>query len=406
MNKFDFDQLSLFEEANISEEKRELIIGKKANRVLSKSQQTFNRYIQKIQRLQSELRETEVILEQKLAYYGGQIHPLEQEMLAVRKKLVKQLYGFYKGNMPVSKADRSILREIIAGQLNNIMGLDSEPLDEELKKIFKAIEGISYEKAREEDFEMMRDEMAEMFEDFGFEMNLDGLHSNMTDEEMLKKIREMQESLKGQSEEMDTRARSRKRKKTKKQTELEERKKQLEEARKKNITGIYRQLAKALHPDLEPDAVIKAEKEILMKELTEAYQNNDLHTLLRLELLWVQKEENNPEKLTEEKLDIYNQVLKEQVQGLEDDIAALPEHPRFLPLQRFRKFYEPLKKINLEKGKNEISFLIADMQKSSDALNEKNALQEIKQVVAVFRNAQKRARGSADGFNEEYFDKF
>ncbi len=403
MNKFDSDQLSMFAETN-SIPKRELIIGKKADKVLSKSQQIFNKCIKKIQKLEAELRETGIILEQKLTYYGVHIHPLEQEALAVRKKMVKQLFGFYKGNMPVSKSDRSILKEIIAGQLNSIMRWNTEPLDEELKKIFKTIEGISYEKAKEEDFEMMKEEMAEMFEDFGFKMDLGGLHSNMTQEEMAQKIRELHDNLSEQKEQKE--ADRQKRKKTKKQSLLEEKKMKIEEARNKNISAIYRQLAKVLHPDLEPDMSVKAEKETLMKQLTEAYQNNDLHTMLRLELLWVQKEENNPEKLTEEKLDIYNHVLKDQVKDLEDELTALPEHPRFMPLQKFRKLYEPLKKIKLEKEKNEITCMIADMQKSLEALNGKKALQEIKEIVAVFRNAKKYTFGDTDGFGDAYFDKF
>ena len=372
-----------------SEQKRELVIVKKADRLLSKNQQTFNRYVKKIERLQIELQQTEMVLGEKLVYYGQQIHPLELEKLLVQKKLVKQLFSFYKGNLPISKADRNILKEIIASQLNDIMRLDKEPLDEELKKIFKAVEGISYEKAREEDFAMMKEEMEDIFEEFGFEMNLDGLHSDMTEEEMLKKVREMQDNIQAHSEKLDKENDSRKRKKTKKQAEKEERERQVEEARKRNITGIYRQLAKVLHPDLEQDAGIKAEKEVLMKQLTEAYQNNDLHTLLRLELMWVQKEENNPDLLTEEKLGIYNQVLKEQVQELEQDIAVLSNHPRFLPLQRFCHFYEPVKKINLVKIKNEMSELIASMQASIEALNGKNALHEIKQVVVMFRGTKK-----------------
>ena len=42
--------------------------------------------------------------------------------------------------------------------------------------------------------------------------------------------------------------------------------------------------------DLEPDEELKAGKEELMKQLTVAYENNDHHALLRLELEWLQKE--------------------------------------------------------------------------------------------------------------------
>jgi hypothetical protein len=69
-----------------------------------------------------------------------------------------------------------------------------------LKEIFKAVEGISYEEAAEEDFDSMKYEMAEMFEEFGFDMDLEDMHSNMTQEEMIKKMLEIQDELKQQAE--------------------------------------------------------------------------------------------------------------------------------------------------------------------------------------------------------------
>ena len=107
---------------------------------------------------------------------------------------------------------------------------------------------------------------------------------------------------------------------------------QAEQLRNKSIASVYKQLAKVLHPDLEPDAGRKQAKGTLMQELTAAYRNNDLHTLLRLELEWIRREEGDVERLTEEKLSIYNQVLKEQVSELERELAELPYHPRYQPI--------------------------------------------------------------------------
>src|SRR5262249_2965949 len=120
--------------------------------------------------------------------------------------------------------------------------------------------------------------------------------------------------------------------KTKRQFKQEERMRQAEQARKKNITSIYRQLAKVLHPDLESDEARRQSKVALMQELTTAYHRNDLHTLLRLELEWIQREEGNLERLTDEKLAIYNQVLKDQLFELNLEIDGLAYHPRYGPI--------------------------------------------------------------------------
>jgi hypothetical protein len=61
-----------------------------------------------------------------------------------------------------------------------------------------------------------------------------------------------------------------------------------EEFRKRSIAKLYKQLARVLHPDLEQDRGLQSEKVQLMQELTEAYRQNDLHTLLRLELQWIE----------------------------------------------------------------------------------------------------------------------
>src|SRR5439155_24603602 len=91
----------------------------------------------------------------------------------------------------------------------------------------------------------------------------------------------------------------------------------MEEARKRNIASIYKQLARVLHPDLERDNERQKEKVQLMQELTEAYRQKDLHTLLRLEMQWIENEGGHLDRLTEEKLSVYVEVLQGQVQGLE-----------------------------------------------------------------------------------------
>lgn len=281
------------------------------------------------------------------------------------------------------------MREVIITQLSNILKLETGEPDNELKEIFKAVEGISYEEAAEEDFDTMKYEMAEMFEEQGFQMDLDDMHSKMTEEEIIKKMLEMQDQIKQQAEAKQHKQSSYK--KTKKQLEKEERERLLEEARTKNISSIYRQLAKAFHPDLEQDDGLKLEKEHLMKELTAAYEKNDLHTLLRLEISWIQKEENNPDKLSDEKLKIYNEALKEQVQELEDEIHMLFQHPRYQPLQKFTMFPHQLKSINVDREKQLTEATIRDITKSIGRLkgNEKEALAEVKQIIEVQQHYSK-----------------
>jgi hypothetical protein len=102
-----------------------------------------------------------------------------------------------------------------------------------------------------------------------------------------------------------------------------------EELRKRSIANIYKQLARVLHPDLERDSERQKKKVQLMQELTTAYRQNDLHTLLRLEMQWIKNEGDNLDRLTEERLGVYNEVLGAQVEALERRLRDLIFHPRY-----------------------------------------------------------------------------
>lgn len=366
-----------------------LIINRQEKQILSKQQQTFNRLVKKIEKLRQELEQTNNILNKKLDFYAKHIYPLEQQLTSLQKEVVKILYTFFNNRRIFSKKQKEALREVIITQLSNILKFDTGEPDNELKEIFKAVEGISYEKAAEEDFDTMKYEMAEMFEEYGFEIDLEDMHSKMTGEEIIKKMLEMQDQIKQQAETKQHKSSSYK--KTKKQQEKQERERLLEEARTKNISSIYRRLAKAFHPDLEQDEEMKLEKEHLMKQLTTAYEKNDLHTLLRLEISWIQKEENNPDKLSDEKLKIYNDALKEQVQELEDEIHMLFEHPRYQQLQKFAMFPDQIKSVNVDSEKQQIEAAIKDITESLRRLkrNEKEALAEVKDIIEIQQNYSK-----------------
>lgn len=383
------EQKPLWEDGK--EASKSLIIGKRQKETLSKQQQTFNRLVKKIEKLRQELEITKSSLNDKLDFYGKQVYPVQQQLVAVRKECTRLLYGFLKNKKSFffSKKEKSFLKEVIAVQLDAIFLFQKDEPDDEFKEIFKAVEGISYDEAAEQDFSSLKDEMEDMFKQFGFNMNFGDMHGNMTQEELIQKMNEKQEQFRQQSAAGEQHHTTRK--KTKKQLEREEREKQIEEARTKNISTIYKQLAKAFHPDLEQDAGLKMQKEELMKQLTNAYDNNDLHTLLKLELSWIQKEENNPDKLSDDKLSIYNEVLKEQVQELQDEINMLVEHPRYQSLHTLVSFPGQVMSLNLIREKANMQTMLKDISKTVAELKgtEKQALREIKDIISFFEKQNK-----------------
>jgi len=359
-----------------------LIISSQKEKPLNRQQLSFNNLVKKIERLRSDLEKTSADLNQKLDYYAKHIHPLEQEVAASRKEVVKLVFPFYNNKKLLSKPEKKILRNFFAVQINEILSFNEE-IDDDLKKIFKIVNGISMEKAAEQDFELMKNEMQEMFESEGYGVDFKDFKKDMTQEELMEKLSSLQEEFLKQEQANTSKAQARK--KTAKQIEKEKREAELEEARNKNISSIYRQLAKVLHPDLEQDENAKLEKEALMKRLTIAYNSGDLHSMLSLELEWIHKEEESFAEISMEKLAIYNQVLKEQVQDLEQQKFALLQHPRYYPLRRYS--FRSLKNIdvNLPIEKSKLQETVGSINESIVVLKGKNALAEIKIIIQQFK---------------------
>ena len=116
---------------------------------------------------------------------------------------------------------------------------------------------------------------------------------------------------------------------------------------KSAIRTLFRQLASALHPDREPDEAARLRKTTLMSEVNAAYEKNDLVTLMRLQIQWVQTGTTDTEnkgvhpgsdqatphgraqigasgiRLSDDKLVAMALLLKEQVSALEDDLDQL-----------------------------------------------------------------------------------
>jgi len=374
-----FDKFDTIATAPKHEPANGLIISPQKQKPLNKQQQAFNRLVKRIEKLRQELAKTSADLDEKLNYYGKHIHPLEQELITMRKEAVKLLFSFYTDKKPLSKLQKETLKYFLSLQIKEILSLDINKPDEELERIFKSINGVSFEDESNRQFEMMKDEMEEMFEGLGFDIDLEGINKDMSQEEIMAKLKSLEEEFNKQQENEGFQKPPRK--KTAKQLEKEEKERQLEEARNKNISSIYRQLAKALHPDLEQDEEMKMQKELLMKRLTIAYKNNDLHSMLGLEMEWIHNEEQNTDNLSNEKLAIYNQVLKEQAQDLEEQKNALMNHPRFLPLLRYSGFFFGAESVNLPKEKRQLEETLRSIKTSISNLKGKEALKEVKEII-------------------------
>jgi hypothetical protein len=388
------EQISLFNDDALRVEAKsdELTLIAARGRPLTKAQQTFNRLIKRIEALRSKIESETRRLDNLLAYYGKHLYPRLQRQTELRKALARTLATFLDNKRLKGKKARFTLCDLIADQLDAIVAEDDCLSDDDLRALFQRVTGEDFEEVTREEFEEARQEMESTFNEFGIDIDLSDMKPGMSDEALAAKAAEMNTRLQEEIEKQQQSFTPPRRPKTARQHEREKREKLAEELRKKTLATVYKQLARVLHPDLELDPERRRQKERLMQELTVAYSNNDMHTLLRLEMEWIEREEGEIERLTEEKLAVYNQTLKEQVQGLEQELRELPCDPRYQPIVVFEGPFRatvrndgPAEALRLDKANASIEASIRDLRSN-------NGLETLRAILRSYRNEQRTSR--------------
>jgi len=85
----------------------------------------------------------------------------------------------------------------------------------------------------------------------------------------------------------------------------------------RSVRTVYMDLVKAFHPDRESDETEKIRKTGIMQQVTQAYQDNNLMDLLKLQIDFERIDQAHLENLGKAQLNYYNKVLQQQVEDLE-----------------------------------------------------------------------------------------
>lgn len=186
----------------------------------------------------------------------------------------------------------------------------------------------------DEEFDFLREMIEQSARAAGVELDLSDLDPSGDPEEFERTVRERLGAAAALFEDAPP-ADKRPRKPTKAQAERERKRLELEDAKNRDLKSLFKQLAKAFHPDLEPDPLLKEHKKGWMQRLNTAYAANDLREMLQLEMEWLGEEATNLATAGDEKLKVYCMVLKEQIDELKAKSHHLKYEPQYGPLQRF-----------------------------------------------------------------------
>lgn len=351
-----------------------------AHRPLTKAQETFRTLLARVESLRESIDAEQEELDATLSFYVEEIVPRLARQTALQKALVRALAPYLNKSFFPRQDERVDFRELTRELLSEIANNERGLIDADIREIYNAVHGVGYAQDERKAIAAAKAALAKMFAEAGLEGDFSELESAATEadfmaraEALIARVRKMKEA---EAEAAHCAEHGRH------ETEDEQLRAE-DEFRKRSIANIYKQLARVLHPDFERDTERQKKKVQLMQELTEAYRQNDLHTLLRLEMEWIENEGGDIERLTEEKLGVYNDVLGGQVEGLENRRRDLLFHPRYRPIVVFndgptRVINGPDKARDLDGGIAAIENCVALMEAARTAEDVRSAIRSLR----------------------------
>lgn len=316
------------------ESKGALVLKAAAGAVLSPAQIEFNRLMKRLETGREKLEAERVRLDRIMDALTRELMPLIEEIHRLEFELIMQVQsalGTLKMTVRRRGALEAVLRERMGNLLADSCGLQPAQL-ETLEKLMKVLEPDWLENEAEddqEDFDVLRAMMEETAREAGIKVDLGDIDFG---DDPMEAMRMLHERLAAATAAAAARPRSRK--PTKSQLERERKQRAVEEAKQRDLKTLYKQLAKVLHPDLETNPDLRANKEEWMKRLTSAHAAGDLRELLRIEMEWLGEESSNLAEAGDEKLRVYSLILKEQIEEVKLRTTMLMDEPQYFALRR------------------------------------------------------------------------
>lgn len=311
------------------------LVVKKGKSDLTYQQRTFNKLIESVQELKIKQEAMKDDLEIALKYYCENIKQEEDILL---QKLIERFtiaYQFYQNPKNIKKSDIELFKSWLTYQLDEILFMyDSHnEIPSYLKDVFKELNDIDFDESISKEFDVLKDSIEEQLKQNGIDINLSDLDINKSREDIINNM--FQKIGRAFDEKSSSTNSNESKAKTKKQIEKELKKQAFEKLQSNSLNAIYKQLVKTLHPDLEQNIEKRIFKEELMKKLTTAYENNDLYSLLKIEIEAINNLSGQFQSQNEDEIKIYNSILKDQIKELENSINMIFMHPRYYAIQKY-----------------------------------------------------------------------
>jgi hypothetical protein len=284
-------------------------------------------------------------LDDALVVSSSELMPLVENLKRMNFELIFMSHKAWQ-TLKLSATRRRWFADLTSGKaaelLDDPVGLSEEDilkLESITKELGPCQQNERMKESDAEEFDFLRTMLEKAAREVGIDLDLSDLDPNDDPEEFERTVKErlgeaaaaIQEGRHGHGA-----SAKRPRKRSNAQAEKERKRLEQEDAKKRDLKSLFKQLAKAFHPDLEPDPLLRQQKVVWMQRLNTAYASVDLREMLQLEMEWLGEEASNLATAGDEKLKVYCIVLKEQIADIKRQTQFLPDEPQYGPLQRFR----------------------------------------------------------------------
>ncbi len=280
-------------------------------KMLTPSQKRFQKLIQDIDLKRRLLTEWEAAIAKHHKDYQAKFVPLQKTFNENRVAfllLLDQAYSEKAMTKTLKKKLQILICEIADTHLH------SED-NETVKEIYNRYSGSDYDAEQREEAAAIAAMIADRMG-----VSLDEEEAD-SPEDLFQQLREKVAQMEKEAIQRENAKETRK--KSAKLLEKEAKEKEAELQVSQSIRDVYRQLAKALHPDQEQDVAARDRKTLLMQRANDAYQKKSLLTLLELQLEVEQIDQSELENLSEERLSHYNKILKTQYTELCQELLEM-----------------------------------------------------------------------------------
>ena len=278
---------------------------------LAPAQQRFNKLLEKIELLTQKLAQMQTMADTFRPVYSSTLQPLQARRDATLREMVLWLDGRLqkKGLTPAVLRDAKAL----VCALSEGLALAGDAEMRVLHDRHSPQSLADREKSAAEDLQDMMHRMAGV--------NVSDLNEGASAQDLLhagmERVRQQMVD-----EQAEKEARARASRDGKPRSAAQQKALARQQDAQGTLRSIYRQLASALHPDREPDALERVRKTGLMGQVNAAYARRDLMALLTLQLRFEQIDATAISRMTADKMAALTLLLKEQAAALEENLFA------------------------------------------------------------------------------------